>query len=139
MLLSHALIRFFLSLSIIFLPIAHLKIVIFGLPLYSVEIPILCAAIVYIYGWFRRQFLCMDVWRAKRYLFFSAGSFGLAAGISFITNPVSLSGLGMIKTWFFFPLLALWLWFSTKPTEKERETILFLWLGVILAASLASI
>ena len=53
--------------------------------------------------------------RHRHILFFSG------AALSFAANPLSLTGLGMLKTWFVFPLAALWLWLETAPDDQDLE------------------
>ncbi len=87
------------------LPVAHLKVSLWGIPLYLPEIPILLALFSL---WLSRG---REVWLARidRVLLFGIGLFLLGALISFLVNPWSLTGLGMLKSWFMFPALFGWL------------------------------
>ena len=82
---------------ILLLPLAHLKVIFFGMPLYSVEMPIVAALLIYGYGWYRGEFSPMrkinfcDPFVIGIILFF------LGAVISFVANPFSLTGLGMLR------------------------------------------
>ncbi|OGI21593.1 MAG: hypothetical protein A3J06_00975 [Candidatus Moranbacteria bacterium RIFCSPLOWO2_02_FULL_48_19] len=124
---------------ILLLPLAHLKVIFFGMPLYSVEMPIVAALLIYGYGWYRGEFSPMrkinfcDPFVIGIILFF------LGAVISFVANPFSLTGLGMLKMWFVFPLLVLWLWVETKPTARNMDCILLVWLGVIAVSAAVSL
>lgn len=117
------------------LPFAQLKMIVFGMPLYSVEIPVVVALGAYIYGWSRGVF-SLDG-RANRHLLgvIGGGLFFLGALVSFFANPFSFTGLGMLKTWFVFPLLLAWLFFQTQPDERARKCILNTWLMVTFLAA----
>lgn len=121
------------------LPLAHLKVMVFDLPLYSVEIPILVASIAYVYGWKRRMFSPLDTLDFRNPFVIGTALFLLGALLSFAANPFSLSGLGMLKTWFVFPLLALWLWLETKPDSYALNRMLLVWLSTIVLSALASL
>lgn len=128
-------VQFFLALSIAVLPLAHLKVMVFGLPLYSVELPLVLAGLAYAYG--RKHQVLPPVKTVNAYHPFILGSglFLLGALISFGANPFSLTGLGMLKTWFIFPLGAVWLWLKTGPTVAELERLLLVWCGTSLVTA----
>lgn len=132
-------IRFSLALSLLLLPLAHLKAVVFGIPLYSIELPILFASIAYAYGWKRRIFSPLGALDFRSPFVIGIALFFLGALLSFAANPFSLSGLGMLKAWFVFPLLALWLWLEMRPDDRDLERALLLWLGVSVFVAGASL
>lgn len=132
-------IRTSLALSLLLLPFAHLKAGVFGIPLYSIELPILFALIAYAYGWKRRIFSPAETIDFRNPFCIGIAIFFFSALLSFVMNPFSLSGLGMLKTWFVFPLLALWLWLETKPADRDLERMLFVWLGTLVLSALASL
>src|SRR3989344_6329421 len=110
MLKIKSIIQICIAATVALLPLAHLKVVLFGLPLYSVEAPILVALTAYLCGWKQGRFSPLGKINFRNPLVIGIALFFLGAVISFIANPFSLTGLGMLKTWFVFPLLALWLW-----------------------------
>lgn len=127
MLREKSIIQICIAASVILLPFSHLKAVLFGMPLYSVEMPVLAALGAYLYGWWRGTFFPLKNTDFRDPLFFGIALFFLGAVISFFANPFSLTGLGMLKTWFFFPLLMVWLFYETQPDKKERKLILNVW------------
>jgi len=139
MLKARAIIQFCIGATVVLLPTAHLKLVFFGIPLYSVEAPILVALAAYLYGWKQGIFSPLGKINFRDPLVIGIALFFLGAIISFIVNPFSLTGLGMLKTWFFFPLLALWLWLETKPTIEDLARLLLIWLGVVTVSAAGSL
>lgn len=125
--------------SVLLLPIAHLKALIFGIPIYSVEAPIIIASLVYIYGWRQGAFSPLSAINFRNPFVIGITLFFFGAIFSFVANPFSLTGFGMLKTWFVFPILALWLWIQTKPNDRDLMRLLFVWLGVSVFAALASL
>jgi len=139
MLKEKTIIQICIAVSVLFLPFAHLKVIILGIPLYSVEIPIVTALVVYLYGWWQGAFAPSTRIDVRNLLVLGAGLFFFGAALSFSLNPFSWTGLGMIKTWFVIPLIAVWLWLETKPDKREIELIVFVWLCVIGVVSLMSL
>jgi len=132
-------IQFFLALTFLLLPIAHLKTVVLGIPLYSVEMPVGASFLIYIYGCTKNIFSPLKSLKKQRMLFLSIGLFCVGVVTSFFFNPFSLTGLGMIKTWFLVPILFVWLWIETKPEEKDRERMLLLWFLSICGVAFSSL
>lgn len=139
MLSTKSFIQWCIAASIALLPIAHLKLVVFGIPLYSVEIPILIALLAYAYGWRQKTFSPFRNIDFRNPFVIGALIFFAGAILSFASNPFSLTGLGMLKTWFVFPLVALWLWLETEPETRDLERILAVWLGVTAVVACASL
>lgn len=136
---ARSLIHIFLGMNLVLLPLAHLKGTIFGLPIYSVEMPLLFAASVYLYEWKQGRVSFPKMTDASNLVAFGISLFFIGALSSFYVNPFSFTGLGMLKTWFVFPLLAAYLFVQTKPTRGEREGALLIWLGVSVVVALASL
>lgn len=134
-----SLIQFSIMASIAFLPIAHLKVLIFGIPIYSVEAPIVIALCIYIYGLWQNTFSFWNMINFRNPFFIGIALFFLGAIISFLVNPFSLNGLGMIKTWFVFPIIMLWLWLQTKPDDRDLTRLLFVWFSVSVLVALVSL
>lgn len=130
-------IRLVLLLDIFLLPLAHLKLVIFGVPFYSIELPIVVALSVYGYGWKKGWF--SPTWVNFQNPFFLGIVFFVGGALlSFVANPFSLTGLGMLKTWFVFPLLFVWLWIEMDPDGSDVEYALLAWLSTIVIGALIS-
>lgn len=129
-----------LSLAAVFLllPLAHIKLSFFGFPLYLPEIAVLFAFFIHLFGpgkaFSREKFPFPDTFAA-----IGLGLFALGALLSFLMNPFSLTGLGLLKSWFFFPLLASWLVFSEARDEEKRELFLFSFLLSLSAAAFGSL
>jgi O-antigen ligase len=130
-----SLVQFFIALNIAVLPLAHLKVLVFGLPIYSVELPLLLAGLAYAYGWQQQILPPVKAVNICHPFVLGISLFLLGALISFGANPFSLTGLGMLKTWFIFPLGAVWLWMKTMPTVAELERILLVWFGTSLVTA----
>src|SRR5665648_237845 len=88
------------ALIILLLPLAHVKAVVFGIPLYSVEMPVIVALATYVYGWWKGVFLPASNINFWKPLVMGILLFLFGAALSFGMNPFTLTGLGMIKTWF---------------------------------------
>lgn len=123
-------IRFSIIASIVFLPIAQIRTLIFGVPVYSVELPIIIASLAYVYGVWRGVFLPYRAINFHNPFVIGIILFFLGALSSFLFNPFSWTGLGMLKTWFAFPILALWLWLESKPDDNDLRRLLIAWFGV---------
>lgn len=133
------LIQFSIMASVLLLPVAHLKIAIFGIHIYSVEAPIIIALCAYVYGLQQGSFSLRDRINFHSPFFIGTTLFFLGAVISFLVNPFSLTGLGMIKTWFVFPILLLWLWMETEPNNKDLKRLLFVWFVAGIFVAIASL
>lgn len=123
------LIRYLLLSLPLFLPFAQAKFVLFGFPLYLIELPVLLAALLFLRGIRSRKIEWKRFSSFETYVFFAASLFFLGAILSFLHNPFSLTGLGMLKTWFFFPLLFVFFMTQMEWGEENREKLFLLWLG----------
>jgi len=136
-LLGHNPVSLALLAAVFLLPFAQVKVLLFGLPLYLHEIAIASAGLFFLYSLFKEKrdnfFLRDEVILLGAVLFF------LGAALSFFTNPLSLTGLGMLKSWFFFPFLAGWLIFSETRTPEKREAFFIAWFLTLLFTALGSL
>ncbi len=122
----------FLLAGVLLLPWAHVKTTLFGLPVYIPEWAVV-AAIGAATGFLRGSV------RLDRTVVFGLVLFVAGAGLSFLINPFSLTGLGLLKSWFVFPaLFGLLLWWTLK-TREEWELLLRVWLGMLVAVSAYSL
>lgn len=137
LLLGHNPVSLSLLLAVFLLPFAQVKVSFFGLPLYLHEITLVAAFSFFLISVSRgrsENFFLRDV-----FIFLGAGLFCFGALLSLLSNPFSLTGLGMLKSWFFFPFLAGWLIFSETRTSEKRETFFFAWFLALLATALGSL
>lgn len=124
--------------SIILLPVAHLKVILFSVPLYSVEIPVIIAFFTFLTGiWNKGGFPSFKLSRPSLFSL-GIGIFLFGIILSFLMNEMSLRGLGMIKTWFVMPIILLSLWIRTHPKKRDIDILLLLWFGVLASVSLLS-
>jgi O-antigen ligase len=116
------------------LPFASTKVIFFGIPLYLPEITLLLALISF---WFtrplRRPFF------GDRLFSLGLALFLLGATLSFSLNPFSFTGLGMIKSWFFFPALFGFLLWQELENLERRRIALYTWLLSTLSVAFRSI
>ncbi len=124
---------FFLVSVVALLPLAQFKCEIFHIPLYLPEIATLLALISTFFSSKKRAVRLDTVMWCGGLLFL----FG--AVISFLTNPQSLSGLGMLKSWFLFPALFGMLLWHELFDEERRAIVVGVWLAVIGAVLVRSL
>lgn len=129
---------FLLLLGVIaFLPFTSVKVLFFGIPLYFPEIMVLFALISF---WYSRGLSFQGALLPReQFLPLGVMLFVIGAIISFVMNPFSLTGLGMIKSWFLFPVIFLWLLWQEVRHQQEREKALFLWLVVMFCVAARSL
>ncbi|MEP7162929.1 MAG: O-antigen ligase family protein [Candidatus Moraniibacteriota bacterium] len=125
----------FLGLVFFLFPVAHFKATLFGFPLYLSEIPLLIATGMILWELYREKFDWREFLRPKRTFFIGAGLFLLGAVLSYTLNPETLTGLGILKSFFFLPALLALLLMLTIRNEEGMRKILWLWLsGLALMA-----
>jgi O-antigen ligase len=131
----------FLSLLAVFLllPFAQVKITFGGVPVYLPEIAILSA--LCFYGWrsFFSATLSWKQWRVDT--LFAVGVFLFLGGAvsSFFSNPHTFTGLGMLKSWFFFPTLGAWLVYSEAQNVKKCMWFMIAWFATLSATALGGL
>lgn len=126
---------FALAFSFLLFPIAHLKLSAFGLPFYFSEIPILIAAGILLWEMMQEKENWNEAWKANRFFFLGSGLFLLGASVSFFFNEQTFTGLGMLKSFFFLPVLLASILIFTRSKQNAMEKILWLWLaGLVVAA-----
>lgn len=128
-----------LSATVLLLPFAHIKVTLFSLPLYLPEITTLLALSLFLGRVVAEKDLSWPGGqRPDAWVVWGGVLFLLGAITSFVFNPVSLTGLGMIKSWFVFPIIfGVLLWYEVGQTEKR--TVLFVWLVSLMGIALRSI
>lgn len=119
--------------SFFLLPFARLKLTLAGLPIYALELPIMIAGIIFLSVLIRDRKLPHIPLFSDRPLAAGIILFALGAAISSAMNPFSLSGLGLLKSWIFFPIAGSALWSAARG---RSERLFAAWL--ISAAGIAS-
>lgn len=116
-----------LVLVLVSLPVAAHKVVFLGLPLYYPEIAVLGALVCW---WLdrRERFVFPTV---DRIILLGGVLLLVGATVTLFAHPFTLTGLGMLKSWFFFPALYSLLIFS-ECQNRERQRILVKVLLVVL-------
>lgn len=132
----------FLALLAVFLllPFAQVKAVFFGVPLYLPEIA-LYLAFLFAFGRFFIQHppLLGKVCPGDRVFLGGTLLFLLGAILSFISNPLSLTGLGMLKSWFLFPILGAWLVCYEARSPVKRIWFILAWFVSLVATAIGSL
>ncbi len=118
------------------LPFARLKLTLFGLPLYALEIPVLIAAAIFLLGIIRKRAvpylpLFSDTILTAGIILFASG-----AALSFAANPFSETGLGLIKSWVCFPIAAAALWTAARGRTDRLFSAWFIAISGIAISSL---
>lgn len=121
------------------LPFARYKITLLGLPLYTPEIPISVALGLAVYAGVKGSHRASE--RAKLPVGFVVGAslFLLGGALSLLGNPVTLTGLGMFKSWFVFPTIFFLLWRYAEASQENGNTLLFSWFSSVLLVSFLGI
>lgn len=121
------------------LPLAHFKATLFGVPIYVPEAFLLIAGIAFLLGCQKNSSVFRPIREFDRIFLTGALLFLTGAVFSLLSNPLALTGLGMLKTWFVFPMLMAWLLFQMQPSAQERELLLRIWLFTISLTALSAI
>lgn len=126
----------FLSLVFLCFPISHLKWTFFSVPIYFSELFFFLALFCVLIETARntRNLFVLRPRRNTKITILLV-FFLLGASISYLFNEPSLTGLGMLKSFFFLPVLFGILLYELQISQKNREMILWLWLaGVTVLA-----
>ncbi len=125
----------FLIAALFLLPFAGVKGIFFGVPIYLPEAAIIFSLGAFFFGREKKvKNFFPDRWVLFGVMFFIGGSI-----LSFFWNPFSWTGLGMLKSWFLFPLLFGFLIGCHGHQESRRQRILFSWWGVMSAVAIANL
>jgi O-antigen ligase len=120
--------------AIILVPFAHVKVTLFGLPLYLPEIAVALAAI---FAW------CFHSEGKKRlpdpFIVSGALIFVTGALLSAFANPLSLTSLGMLKSWFVVPVVMSYLFWCETRGQWQRQTVIHVWLAVLVFVAIRSL
>ena len=119
------------------------KITLFDIPFPLVEIATLFALSLFFFSYKKRERLPRWILFSFFFLFFGLITSLLAAKFRYTPCELSrenfLHGLGIIKSWFFFPILFGWIVFQVREKKFFRENILFILTLSFLPITLLSI
>jgi O-antigen ligase len=118
------------------LPFARFKLTLFGLPLYALEIPVLIAAILYTVALIRKRAALSLPLFTDRYILAGIILFVFGALLSFAANPFSQTGLGLLKSWIFFPIAAAALW---SAASHDTDKLFGAWFIAVASIALSSL
>lgn len=122
------------------LPFSQEAVVFYGVPLYIPELLTLFALVTTTLSFAnRKENEEKSHFGFDRWLVFGASLFAFGAVLSFLVNPISLTGLGMLKAWIFFPLLALFLVVGEESSEDLFYPSILCWFAVSLFVTLYSL
>lgn len=120
---------FFLGLVFLLFPIAHFKVTLFGLPLYLSEIPLLMATVFFFFKLQKEKIQWREEWEKNKIFLLGAFLFLFGATLSYLMNEKTLTGLGILKSFFFLPVVLSLLLAVTIKKREEVSFILWLWLA----------
>lgn len=119
------------------LPFARLKLTLFGLPLYALEIPILIALAIFTLAIIRKRATFYTPLFSDTFLMSGIILFVSGALLSFAANPFSQTSLGLLKSWVFFPIAAAALWSAVSHNTGKLFGAWFIAVVGIAVSSLA--
>lgn len=138
MTIAHRFVLFALGGVLVLLPWSHVKISLIGAPLYLMEIAVLLAAIGALSGFGAGSLSFRSLGLPSSFLL-GAALLLLGALVSLWSNPITMTGMGMVKTWLLFPLLTVFLLGLVRPSQREIEALLGIWLSVLGSIALVSL
>lgn len=122
------------------LPFSQEAVVFYSIPLYIPELLTLFALVTTALSFVNRKGNEGEAhFGFDRWLVFGASLFAFGAVLSFLANPISLTGLGMLKAWIFFPLLTLFLVVRKESSEDLFYPSMFSWFVASLFVALHSL
>jgi hypothetical protein len=141
---SRSLTLFFLLATLASLPFSTLRLVLFGIPLYLPECLTLAAGGHVAWRWYRKD---MSLVPTSAAVVWSVAFLGIGVVSSTIVNGVSATALGIVKSWFIFPILFAWLLFQTLSSTimtvdtdrfDKENTVLLTWYSTIVSVAVAA-
>jgi O-antigen ligase len=130
---------FFITIALVFQILALQKVSIFGIPIYFLELCILgaIASSLWSYEWRGKNFIKM---LQKQDTFFVVGMLMILFGASvstFASISTSLTSIGQLKAWFFFPMLY-FIWGVSFLSLESRYQLYKAWfIGTVLITFVA--
>ena len=118
-----------LGITFLLFPIAHFKISVLGLPFYLAEIPLLTVTGIIFWKAWKEEWEWKETIQENKVFFIGVDVFLIGAVLSYAMNEHTLTGLGMLKSFFFLPTLFAFLMIVRVKTREDGERILWLWLA----------
>lgn len=124
---------------IVLLPIAHLKTVIFGVPVYAPEWAVMGVLGAVLFKFVQGEKLNYR-WLSDSWSLVGLCLFVLGTLLSFVLNPISLTGLGLVKSWLIFPIVfGLLVWIAVVKSLPMRRILLYSWFSMLGIVALRSL
>lgn len=111
--------------TLLSIPFSDTRFLVYGIPFYVPEFIIIFTSIIFLWSkWYNDapSISKMPLWINFGVLMIVFGTI-----FSFVINPFSLTGLGIIKSWFFFPLFFSWMCFQYIRTQETLHNFMFVW------------
>jgi len=126
-----------LGFSFLALPFASMKIAFFGIPLYTPEIFLTGAFLAHLGAVWKRkkEFL----WIPDQLFLLGLCLFGLGALLATFNTSLTLSAMGMLKSWFFYPFLAFFLAAFYGRDRVLRNVFFLAWFLAFSIVALGSL
>lgn len=119
------------------LPFARLKLTVMGIPIYALEIPIFLAGFTLLAAAIKKRALPSIPLFSDTFLLTGIALFFFSTILSFIVHPFSSTGLGLIKSWFIFPIVGAALWSVARWDATRLLTAWFVSISGIALSALA--
>lgn len=117
-------------------PLAQERLVVFGIPLYLLEILVLISALAFL---LRARKGMITVKRIPKLVVCGAALLLSGATIALLVNGMDRQELGAFKSWIFFPMVFAFLMAQVDPDPREKRMALLLWFSGVFLASLAAL
>lgn len=117
-------------------PLAQERVVIFGIPLYLLEILVLISVLAFL---LRARKGMITVKRIPRAVVWGTALFFSGAVLSLLVNGIEREELGAFKSWIFFPIAFAFLVYQMLFDPAEKRKALFLWFFGVFLVSLAAL
>lgn len=129
---------FYLLLSAIAtLPFAGWHFFAFGIPVYATELTVIFAVMLFcLYKWHQDTSEDKTI---PHTIVFAVSAIVVGIILSALANGIVASELGIIKAWFFFPILFGWLLFQIVRTPRQLRQALLVWYATIIAVSITAL
>lgn len=129
----------FLGLVFLLFPIAHYKISVVGLPVYFSEIPLLIFIGFFFWKKYWTHIDWQSEWQSEKTFLIGLILFLIGATTSFFMNEHTDTGLGMLKSFFFLPVLLASVLILTRAQQQALEKILWMWLAGLATVAWTSL
>lgn len=128
-----------LGLVFLLFPIAHYKITVVGLPVYYSEIPLLTFIGFFFWKKYWTRIDWQSEWQRNKTFLIGLILFLIGATSSFFMNEQTMTGLGMLKSFFFLPVLLASVLIIARVQRNALEQILWMWLAGLATVAWTSL